>query len=188
MRKKIYFYARVIAVIFMDGMLTACSSQTFQPVETQEEKNIVLSEDFWKMEDSGSDNRLKFATGLEIVLPKEWTDKVVIEIEYSTLIVSEKSNAQDKCGVLFYLRLSPYERGYMSATVDTVLGLYQQGNEEYVLSFLEPMDLQYVEGDTEKKAAYEKLFSLLDSVQIITENMDGFTPCTIDDLEWLEEA
>lgn len=152
------------------------------------QEDTVLPKDFWKMEASGSDDRLKFATGLEIVLPKEWNDKVVIDFEYGTLTVSEKSNAQDRCGVLFYLRLRPYERGYMSATVDTVLGLYRQGNDEFVLCYLEPMDLQYVEGDDEKKQAYEKLFSLLDSVQIITENMDGFTPCTIDDLEWLEEA
>ncbi len=152
------------------------------------QEDTVLPKDFWKMEASGSDNRLKFATGLEIVLPKEWNDKVIIEFEYSTLTVSEKSNARDKSGVLFYLRLIPYERGYMSATMDTVLGLYRQGNDEYILCYLEPMDLQYVEGDEEKKQAYEELFSLLDSVQIITENMDSFTPCTIDDLEWLEEA
>lgn len=44
-----------------------------------------------------------------------------------------------------------------------------------------------MEGDEEKKAAYEELFSKIDEMQIMTERMEGFTPCTIDDLEWLRD-
>lgn len=156
---------------------------------------LVSLEDFWKTGDYEHTNVLQFATGLEIALPKEWIGKVVLDTDigpqqnpYSnTLMVCEKTNAKNQCGVLFYLDLTEYDKDSVSYTMNTVLGLYRQGDKEYVLSYLEPRDLQYVEEDEEKQAAYEELFSKIDEIQIVTEHMEGFTPCTIDDLEWLRD-
>lgn len=196
MGKKFSLCVMAAAIVSACGMLAACLGRAAQLDEKQETKEPVPLEDFWKMEDSESGNVLKFATGLEIVLPEKWVGKVVLDTDtgpeddpcVSTLVLSEKKNAEEQCGVLFYLELTNYDKDYMSYTFDTVLGIYKQGDAEYVLGYLEPRDLQYVEGDGEKKAAYEELFSLIGGVQIVTQNMEGFTPCTIDDLEWLGEA
>ena len=196
MRKIYSYFILNAAAVLVCGILTACSDQVVQDNQNQETKTPVALKDFWLTEDSKNDNVLKFATGLEIVLPEEWVGKVVLDSDtgpendpcVNTLTVCEKTNAEEQCGILFYLELTNYDRDVMSYTFSTVLGLYKQGDTEYVLGFMKPRDLQYVEGDEEKKVAYEQLFSEIDEVRIVTESMDGFTPCTIDDLEWLGEA
>lgn len=196
MRKKFRYCLAIAAIVSTCGILAVCLGGVIPDGGTQETKASIPLEDFWKTEDSESAGVLKFSTGLEIVLPDEWVGKVVLNTNLgpehdpicNTLTLSEKlNNEESQCGDLFYLELYEYEKGYISYTVSTVLGLYKQGDTEYVLSYLEPRDLQYVEGDAEKKRAYEELFFLIDEVRIVTENMEGFTPCTIDDLEWLRD-
>lgn len=150
MRKKVRCCLAMAAIVSTCGTFTACSGGAVPDDGTQEAIASIPLEDFWKTEDSDSAGVLKFATGLEIVLPDEWVGKVVLNTDLgpehdpigNTLTLSEKLN--------------------------------------YILSYLEPRDLQYVEGDAEKKKAYEQLFLLIDKVQIVTEHMEGFTPCTID--------
>lgn len=196
MRKKVRCCLAMAAIVSTCGTFAACSGGAVTDDRTQEAIASIPLEDFWKMEDSESAGVLKFATGLEIVLPDEWVGKVVLNTDLgpehdpigNMLTLSEKlNNEESQCGDLFYLELYAYEKGSMSYTVSTVLGLYKQGDMEYILSYLEPRDLQYVEGDAEKKKAYEELFLLTDEVRIVTEHMEGFTPCTIDDLEWIRD-
>ncbi len=195
MRKFCSRFILNVAVMAVCGILMACSNQIAQDNEKQKAKMPIALEDFWITEDSEYANGLKFVTGLEIVLPEEWTGKVVLDADIgperdpyvNTLMVCEKTNAEKHCGVLFYIEFATYDKGVISYTSNTVLGLYKQGDTEYVLSLFEPHDLQYVEGDAEKKAAYENLFSQIDEIQVVTKNMVGFTPCTIDDLEWLRD-
>lgn len=93
-----------------------------------ETKAYILLEDFWETGDFENTNVLQFATGLEIVLPKEWIGKVVLDTDIgpehdpygNTLMICEKTNAENQCGVLFYLDLTEYDKGYVSYTINTV--------------------------------------------------------------------
>ncbi len=152
----------------MCGIFVACSGRVIPDGGTQETKVSISLEDFWEMEDFESAGVLKFATGLEIVLPDEWGGKVVFNTDLgpehdpncNTLTLREKiNNEESQCGDLFYLELYEYEKGYVSYTFSTVLGLYKQGDTKYILSYFEPRDLQYVEGGAEQKKVYEELFS-----------------------------
>lgn len=164
--------------------------------DIQNPNNDILIEDFWK-EAKVDNNDLKFVTGLEIIFPDSWNGKTVYSVDAgpvndpisTTFIVSEKTNAEmDGSGVVFYLHLFLHEEGeiqYIYGT-DKVLGVYEQGDKEYVLILATPHELPYVEDNEECKAAYEELSSTFDSVIIKTDDMIGFTQYDTDDLEWVE--
>lgn len=165
--------------------------------ETQESMESI---DLWEPSDmrkSSKQNILNFTTGLQIVLPESWNDKIIIEIEPRTeeygggLIVCEKSNAEANAGgVLFYLKyylkneddIGPFEIFYM----DKVLGVYKVDGEEYALILELPREMNYLEGSDEMQEAYEKLSDSVDEVQIKTDNIIGFTRCEIDDVGWIK--
>lgn len=195
MRKK-FSCIVIAAIILVSGIIATYSYSAVRNTTVKEAKAPISLEDFWETEGLENTNVLQFVTGLKVVLPEEWAGKIVFDTDIgpehepyiNTLIVYENTNyAAQQCGVLFYLELFKYEKGYMSYTMSNVLGVYKQGDSEYVLTYMEPRDLQYIEGDEEKKAAYKELFSHIDKIQIVTQNMAGFTPCTIDDLEWLRD-
>lgn len=165
--------------------------------ETQESMESI---DLWEPSDmrkSSKQNILNFTTGLQIVLPESWNDKIIIEIEPRTkeygggLIVCKKSNAEANAGgVLFYLKyylkneddIGPFEIFHM----DKVRGVYKVDGEEYALILELPREMNYVEGSDEMQDAYEKLSDFVDEVQIKTDNMIGFTRCEIDDVGWIK--
>lgn len=195
MRKK-FSCIVIAAIILVSGIIATYLYSAVRNTTVKEAKAPISLENFWETEGLENTNVLQFVTGLKVVLPEEWAGKVVFNTdigpEYdpyvNTLAVCEKTNnAKQQCGVLFYLELFKYEKGNTSYTMSKVLGIYKQGDNEYVLTYMEPHDLQYIEGDEEKKTAYEELFSQIEEIQIVTESMAGFTPCTIDDLEWLRD-
>lgn len=202
-----------IAIILMAVMFSGCSSTSAitnvdeqvpangeldtEASEVQDtDDDILLIEDFWKEDSTDSNNALKFVTGLEIIFPDSWNEKTVHSVDTgpandptsTTLIVCEKTNAEEKTGVLFYLHLWLHEEDEIQYIfdVDKVLGLYEQGDKEYILVLAMPRELCYVEGDEERKSAYEELSSTVDSVIIKTDNMTGFTQYDNDDLEWIQ--
>ena len=67
----------------------------------------------------------------------------------------------------------------------TVLGVYEQNGETYILTLSLPASLSYMEGIEKYRVAYEELSMQLDAVQINTDWMRGFTQCGIEDLERL---
>lgn len=164
--------------------------------DIQNTDNNILIDDFWK-EVYVDSNTLKFATGLEIIFPDSWIEKTVYDVDIgpvnnptsTTLSVYEKTNAEvNGSGVVFYLHLFLHEEGeiqYIYET-DNVLGLYKQGDKEYILILATPHELPYVEDNEECKAAYEELSSTFNSVIIKTDDMIGFTQYDNDDLEWVQ--
>ena len=42
--------------------------------------------------------------------------------------------------------------------------------------------------EVRNRKRYMRNFFLIDEVRIVTVFMEGFTPCTIDDLEWLRDV
>ena len=107
----------------------------------------------------------------------------------TTLSVYEKTNAEvNGSGVVFYLHLFLHEEGEIQYIYETdkVLGLYKQGDKEYILILATPHELPYVEDNEECKAAYEELSSTFNSVIIKTDDMIGFTQYDNDDLEWVQ--
>lgn len=154
-------------------------------------------EDFWKIEGEDDSDTLTFATGLEIRLPEHWVGKIVTDTELGpvhdpfdhTLLICEKENAQAGAGgVLFSLVFLKHEETvtYSIFQVNTVLGVYEQGGEEYVLIQEMPREMCYVEGNEDMKRAYENLSVTVEEVLIKTEHMTGFTECGIEDLDWVE--
>lgn len=108
-----------ISVLFL---MSACGNEK-QTTDLKTQNDISIKEetqkslesiDLWEpshMAKSSKQNILNFTTGLQIVLPESWNDKIIIEIEPGTeeygggLIVCEKSNAEANAGgVLFYLK------------------------------------------------------------------------------------
>lgn len=160
------------------------------------EKSLSM-EDFWKIEGEDDSDTLTFATGLEIRLPDHWVGKIVTNTELGpvhdpfdhTLLICEKENAQAGAGgVLFSLVFLKHEETvtYSIFQVNTVLGVYEQGGEEYVLIQEMPREMCYVEGNEDMKRAYENLSATVEEVLIKTEHMTGFTECGIEDLDWVE--
>lgn len=154
-------------------------------------------EDFWKIEGEDDSDTLTFATGLEIRLPEHWVGKIVTDTELGpvhdpfdhTLFICEKENAQAGAGgVLFSLVFLKHEETvtYSIFQVNTVLGVYEQGGEEYVLIQEMPREMCYVEGNEDMKRDYENLSATVEEVLIKTEQMTGFTECGIEDLDWVE--
>lgn len=117
--------------------------------------------DLWQqMEEKSEDNVLEFVTGLQIVLPKEWDDKIVIHTEPTVQsyggggIVCEKKNAKANAGgVLFLLEYFMYDEDatapYEIFQNDKVLGVYHSGKDVYALVFELPREMNYVEGNEE---------------------------------------
>lgn len=199
---------RGLLIISVLLLMTACGNEkqkanlNFQnDIGIKEEtKEFMESKDLWELSDMGNgstQNILNFATGLQIVFPESWNDKIIIEIEPEAeeygggLIVCEKSNAEANAGgVLFYLKyylkdedaIDPFEIFHM----DKVLGVYEMDGEEYALILELPREMNYVEGSDEMQEAYEKLSDSVGEVQIKTDNMIGFTRCEIDDVGWIK--
>ena len=149
-------------------------------------------ENLWDIESTVDDHIFKFATGLELVLPKNWIGKVVFDKDLGplshALVVREKTNWEAaNCGDLFYLNFCLYEEDANIMTYGTVLGVYKQGDIAYALILEEPGDLSYVEGDAAFKAAYEEVRADLDSIQIKTNGMSNFIELDVQDLNGIQE-
>ena len=149
-------------------------------------------ENLWDIESTVDDHIFKFATGLELVLPKNWIGKVVFDKDLGpishALVVREKTNWEAaNCGDLFYLNFCLYEEDANIMTYGTVLGVYKQGDIAYALILEEPGDLSYVEGDAGFKAAYEEVRADLDSIQIKTNGMSNFIELDVQDLNGIQE-
>ncbi|MCM1540753.1 MAG: M56 family metallopeptidase [Blautia sp.] len=147
--------------------------------------------DFWEiLSDDGK--TVRFATGLELVFPEEWRDRIVFETEndndvVSRLLVCEKGNAEAGIGgILFMLELFEYtEDVTVVMDGDVVFGLYKPEDREYVLNMDWPGDRQYSEEDQALIDAYLELSETVGDVTLNTGAMSGFTSCGIDDLEWV---
>lgn len=173
----------------LDVKFTQDTSQ--QNVKTEHNSGL------WRQKDTESEeNLLEFATGLQIVLPKEWKDKIVIHKESEVqsygggVVICEKGNAKAGAGgILFLLEYFRYDEDaagpYEIFPNDKVLGVYQNGEDRYALVFTRPRDIQYIEGNEEMQKVYEEFCTLTDKVQVITENMEGFTKCGLYDLDWI---
>lgn len=187
-----------LPVIVDTFALTASDNQTWQ--------SKVLRNSFWDFKqdtDMPAGSAFLFTNGLQLILPEEWADNIVMEISYApgegnngdTLTVCEEKNAQAGVGgVLFYLHYidrdyyafskeTPYQM--FGEYIDRVLGVYEQDGHEYALVFQLPREMNYVEGNEELKKAYEDAFALVNKVQIITKNMENFTECSVDYLDWV---
>ena len=204
-----------ICILGLIFMLTACTNETNVSSISPEENNLVQSvqqevsetetqqedttESFWNQsttDNSEDTNVLNFVNGLQIILPEDWNGKIVTSASTpfnygDTLIISEKRNAEAGVGgVLLYLdyinRNISLEYPYQIYQVDTVLGVYKQEDEEYALILRMPREMNYVEGNEEMKQVYEDLKASIDKVQIVTDNISGFTECGIDSVDWIQ--
>lgn len=207
--KIMHCFAGILGII----MLSACGStapelaaedqdevettdqETDETVTFPAQKELEL-EEFWDFDDNKDAGSFTFCTGLEIIFPEEWTAKTITDTDFgpvnnptsNTLMVCEKTNAEANAGgTLFSLSFLKYDEAavYEIFPVDTVLGLYRQGEEVYALILQLPREMNYVEGNEEMREAYEKLSGTVDEVLINTDNMPDFTKCGIDDVEWI---
>ncbi len=155
-------------------------------------------EDFWTAAVK-TENTVTFRTGLTLTFPEDWDGKYVLTSDLgpagaptdNTLIVSERTNYEaGPGGDLFYLRFLLHEEDstYGLESFASVLGLYRQGDREYALVLEKCHEMAWVEGDETYRAAYEALNRAADSVTVGTDGMDGFTPCGIDDIPWIERV
>lgn len=166
----------------------------------------MLRSSFWDFKpdiDMSAGSGFLFVNGLQLILPEEWADNVILEVAYApgegnngdTLTVCEENNAQAGAGgVLFYLHYidkdyyafsqeEPYQM--FGESIDKVLGVYEQDGHAYALVFELPREMNYVEGDEEMKKVYEDAFALVEQAEIVTDNMENFTECGVDDLDWV---
>lgn len=159
-------------------------------------------------------NVLRFQNGLQLILPEAWIGKTLLEIspacrsaatgsdDYrleNRLAVYEKNNAEAHYGgeliFLDYIRRVelPYSiYGNKAAEIYRVLGVYRQDDQEYALIYA-----KYPEGgysaddrntapdDPKLQKDYQDLYDLADDVQIITDQIPGFTRCDVHDLDWI---
>ena len=177
----------LVMVLLLLGGMTGIKIKGAIPLED------VAIQDFWEV--VGEERNIwKFATGLEITYPEAWIGKIIRETDCwpnsapssNLLVVCEKMNAQEGGGGdLFYLSYDLYEGRDMVIMTGTVLGVYEQNGETYILTLSLPASLSYMEGIEKYRVAYEELSMQLDAVQINTDSMRGFTKCGIEDLEWL---
>jgi len=157
---------------------------------TDKEEKVVSFENFWD-EDISNERTIKFVTGLEITFPEEWQGKVLLEkelyvgnnIDANNLLICEKGNADAGIGgIIFSLVFYEYQPGLaVDIAYEKVLGIYKQGEKEYVLIMDRPGDRQYSEEDEALINAYLELSETQDEVVINTDNMEEFT-----DLEGIE--
>lgn len=148
-------------------------------------------EDFWEIE-TIEDNVVRFATGLELILPDAWKENVVYETEsnnssFNHLLVCEKGNADAGLGgILICLEYVEYtENPMVIMDRDIVFGLYEQGDKEYALLLTWPGDRQYSEDDQALINAYIELSSIAENVTINTNKMFHFAEKDISELEWI---
>lgn len=212
MKNLIYCFLAIFVILSLNGCTNTSTNAVAEPeidADSQQKseelelpkkepipEKILLFEDFWNLEGEEEGATLTFATGLEIVFPENWSKKVMLNKDLgpinqpfsNRLIVCEKENAKANAGgVLFSLGFYLHEDStYEIFQVDTVLGIYRQGDKEYALICEMPREMNYVEGNEDMKQAYEKLSSFVDEVQINTKNMPGFTECAIDDFDWIK--
>ena len=145
---------------------------------------------------------LTFSTGLQLILPAEWQNRVAMSVapgeggNGEMLILSTKDTTADGIGkVLFYLRYVSGE-GYTADNpysiygreTDRVLGTYDWDGKEYALIFEVPQ-LYYIGGDRqtfdEILQNNRDLSESVGEVRIVTEEMRNFTECGLEDLDWM---
>ncbi len=154
--------------------------------------DTLILQDFWNKKETANKDSMKFVTGLEIIFPKEWQGNIVTDTDTgsdsNTISICEKGNAEAGIGgAVFYLNFFEYSEDMcVIMNSDKVLGIYEQGEKEYVLVMEMPGDRQYSEDDEILINAYTRLSETLDDVIIKTDEMHGFTECGIEDLEWLQ--
>lgn len=191
-------------------ILTACSNgnhgtvpdKTVTAVQTEQqslsepvEQSKEAADSLWDQNAANSINEkniLSFRTGMQIILPKEWDGEIVTSVGDGTLTVADKRNVEKGAGgVMFYLVYMEKERASekypyaLQKGFDTVLGTYKANGGEYALVQELPTEMNYVEGNEELEKHYEDLYASVDKIQIITDNMPGFTKCGIEDLNWI---
>lgn len=186
--------------VIVDTFTVTGVSEDAQPWQSR-----PVRDSFWELApetDFSTGNTVYFANGLQITLPEEWAGRIVIEVSYApgvgnssdTLAVCEERNAQAGVGgVLFYMHyidkdyygFSPDEPYQMFGEhVDRAYGIYERDGHEYALIFELPREMNYAEGNEEMQKAYEDMFASVGKVQVITDNMENFTPCGVDGIDW----
>lgn len=165
----------------------------------------TVKNDFWNMIPSSSEtnaNVLQFTNGLRLILPEAWNDKIVLEKNDSinTLYISEKNNASaDGGGELVQLFYVSHSEDGLTFSADNpftifgenaqknhkVLGVYRTEDDEYALIYTRYSDTDYTNEDPKLRKDFQALYRYVDEVQVITDNMPGFTECGLDDLDWI---
>ncbi|MDE6214274.1 MAG: hypothetical protein K2M70_12460 [Lachnospiraceae bacterium] len=159
---------------------------------------------FWDMIPSFGENDanvLQFTNGLQLILPEEWNDKIVLEeIDSHTLEIFEKNNAKADGGGelvnLFYISHSengltfsednPFQIfGENAQKIHKVLGVYRRDDSECALIFTKCSDAFYTNEDPKLRKDFYDLYMYVDEVQVITDNIPGFTECGLEDLDWI---
>ena len=154
--------------------------------------------------DGTNANVLQFTNGLQVILPEAWNDKIVLEEIgsdcASTLAISEKNNAEADGGGylanLFYVSHSeddltfsaddPFQIfGENARKIFKVLGVYRRDDKEYTLIYARYPYADYTNEDPKLCKDYQDLYRYVDEVQVITDNMPGFTECSLEDLDWV---
>lgn len=147
-------------------------------------------------------NVLQFTNGLRLILPEAWNDKIVLEKNDSinTLYISEKNNANaDGGGELVQLFYVSHSEDGLTFSADNpftiygenaqknhkVLGVYRTEDNEYALIYTRYSDTDYTNEDPKLRKDFQALYRYVDEVQVITDNMPGFTECGLDDLDWI---
>ena len=160
---------------------------------------------FWSLDgvqETGEENVLTFSTGLQLILPAEWGNRVAVSAvpdesgNGEMLILSTKDEAEEGISiVLFYLRYvcregfdadDPYS--IYGRETDRVLGVYDRDGMEYALIFEVPqLYYQGVDGQAFNKIlhANRDIFESVSEARIVTEKMQDFTECGLEDLDWI---
>lgn len=172
----------VLLCVLMLAVFVGCGK-----VGESEVSGSLSEGDFWKVEDTGKEN-VQFSTGLKLVYPENWQGNTVLREESGIVAFCEKGNADAGIGGdLFYLCLIERTQGtIVLSDWSKVLGLYEQGDREYVLVQDQPGDRCYSEDEQSLIDAYQTLSGTIDDVLIKTDNMQGFTECGIEDLDWVQ--
>lgn len=193
----------IICCIFV---LTACKQKNESELiikdtleETKSRQKIYSEENGqWQKKDSDSEKVLNFVTGMKIVLPDEWVGNVEISVWPSLedyggkLAISEKQNLEaGASGDLLYLdyvnKKIAKDKPYQIFDTERVLGVYRPNEEtEYALILELPREMTWVEGDKNLKEIYDQFSVQIEELQVITEDISGFTECTANDVEWIE--
>lgn len=183
---------QIIENYYSDNYSKMLFEDVYSDLYSSSATTLIPMENLWDIERIVDDHIFKFATGLELVLPESWVDKVVFDTDLGpishALVVREKTNWDAaNCGDLFYLNFCLYEEDANIMTYGTVLGLYKQGDMAYALILEEPGDLSYVEGDAVRQAAYEEVRADFDSIQIKTDGMTNFIELDVQNLNGIRE-
>ena len=163
----------------------------------------AVKNSFWDIVSSSGEtdtNVLQFANGLQLILPEAWEDKIVLEELDSLLVISEKNNAKADGGGnlvnLFWVGHSengltfsadnPFQIfGENAQKIHKVLGVYRREDNEYALIYTRCSDAFYTNEDPKLRKDFQDLYMYVDEVQVITDNIPGFTECSLEDLDWV---